>query len=132
MIGAFLLIYAAAAPLQVPSARDLYIGCSLFVRQDDVLRDSDGRTRPYSATTCGLQAIMAITDREGRSNTKDNRLRFCLPGTAEASRDPATAMAYAYIDYFERVGSRLPGTDGRYVYVAAMIDKWPCPLSATR
>jgi hypothetical protein len=117
---------ASALPRPLPNARELYVGCSLYVRGDDVAKGRDGYATNYSSVICGFQSLAAIANRESMIAGKNNALRFCLPKTAEATQDPTRAMAYAYLDYFERIGSRMADKDGATVFIVAMIDKWPC------
>lgn len=117
---------AQTIPGTKPSARDLYIGCSLLVNDNDVLKDSLGNIERYSAAACALQGFIAITNREGWSKDKDNKYRFCLPKTSEASQNPSRAMAYAYLEYFEAHSRRIAAEDGQTNYTIAMIFKWPC------
>lgn len=120
-------------PLPVPTVRDLYVGCNLAVQRTDVPKRADGRFERFSAAWCGMAALKAIANREGQQPAHKG-YTFCLPKTAEISTDPARAMAFAYIDYYERYSgyfeTRNPGTlssDGETFYLAAMIKKWPCP-----
>lgn len=113
-------------PEPAPTARELYVGCYLATERDDVLQNSFGKIRRYSASRCEGYAIEAIVYREGRSGAKDNKYRFCLPKTAQASQSPVIAMAYAYVDYYEATASRTPTMDGVTAYLTAMIVKWPC------
>lgn len=122
-----------ALPPAPPTARDLYVGCYLYVHGNDVPKDTTGHAENYSASWCGLAAIKAVTYREGEQ-PEHKGLTFCLPKTSEMSTDPARAMAFAYLDYYEKYISyfetKRPGTpsaDGETFYTAAMISRWPCP-----
>jgi hypothetical protein len=117
---------AQSIPEPKPTARDLYVGCSLLVNDNDVLRNSSGKAERYSAARCAGQGLSAITYREGWSQDKDNKYRFCLPKTPEASQNPTRAMAYAYLEYFEANSFRVAAEDGQTNYTIAMIVKWPC------
>jgi hypothetical protein len=113
-------------PKPKPTARDLYIGCSLFVRHTDVASDGTGLSRPFSAAYCGSYSVAARALLGGRVKVGDNSRRFCLPNDAQTAQEPAQVMAYAYIDFFEnRVGHMATGP-GFEAYLAAMIVKWPC------
>ncbi|MBW6528718.1 hypothetical protein KZ813_17895 [Sphingomonas sp. RHCKR7] len=68
-------------------------------------------------------SIQAIVHRESKDAPEPH---FCLPRSAELESSPPDMMAYAYIDFFERRGSALSGSDGRAEYIAAMVAKWPC------
>ena len=109
-----------------PTARDIYVGCSLFVNDADVPKDENGHFRAFSGERCALYSLLAIRDRESKVVGKDNRLRFCLPHTAEVSQNPARAMAYTYIEFFETRSATLADKPGNTAYVLAMISKWPC------
>jgi hypothetical protein len=114
-------------PTPEPTARDVYVSCWLYVNNADVPKDAAGKLQPFSSERCGVYSLVAITYREGRSKTEDNRYRFCLPNTAELSTDSPRAMAFAYVDYFESRAAQLASKDGKTAYTAAMILKWPCP-----
>lgn len=111
-------------PQPRPSARDMYVSCYLLVRREPVSRGPDGSRPSYAPETCTLMSLAAIRDRESAAAPKPH---FCLAMTAEVEKSPPDAMAYAYLDFFERRGSALAGLDGRAAYIAAMISRWPCP-----
>ena len=109
-----------------PTARDVYVGCFLYLKGTDVALGPGGHNERFSGPMCGLQALGAIAHREGRIEGHNNKLRFCLPKIAEMGSDPVRAMANVYLDYFESVGSRQASADGQLAYTAALIMKWPC------
>lgn len=125
MIG-LLALLLQTAEVAAPTPRDLYVSCYLYVNQA-ALSSGNGGREPYNPVTCGLLVLSAIANREGRS--VKSSYRFCLPKTAEVNTAPDRAIAFAYIDYFENVASRIPIEDGRAAFVAALIRKWPCPPS---
>lgn len=113
-----------SAPQSRLSAREMYVSCYLLVRREPVARGADGSRPPYAPENCSMMSLAAIRDRESAAAPKPH---FCLTMTAEVEKSPPDAMAYAFLDFFERRGSTLAGLDGRAAYVAAMISKWPCP-----
>jgi hypothetical protein len=117
---------AQEMPRSTSTARDIYIGCGLFVRGKDVTRDEQGHQELYSGAQCALYSLMAIGQRQGRRNGEDNRQRFCLPQVYEIRQEPTRAMAYAYIEFFESRPSVLADWSGIDAYMAGMISKWPC------
>ena len=112
-------------PTPKPTARDLYVGCYLYVHRYDVPKDDDGRPQIFSAAWCSLAAIKAISYREGKRPEHKGHT-FCLPKTAELSTDPARAMAFAYMDYYESIVNGIENVDGELAYTVAMIKRWPC------
>jgi hypothetical protein len=110
-------------PAPVPTARDLYVGCFLFVNLDGDLRDESGRASPYSMQVCAATGMRAML-REGASAPAPNR--FCLPQTASIRSNPGREMALAYLEYFEEHASRLADQHGPSVFLSAMINRWPC------
>jgi hypothetical protein len=96
----------------------------LYVSKTDVPKDAHDRLQRVSGMWCGLNSVLAIRDYEGAG--RERRHKFCLPDTGIESQDPATAMAYAYIDYYEQNASFVAAKDGGLIYTAAMIVKWPC------
>lgn len=115
-----------ALPRPDPTPRDIYVGCYLYLQGIELPRDDQGLARPYSAARCGGLAVLAIARREGRVPGQRNDLRFCLPDTADVDTDPARAMAAAYIDWYERTGSRMPQREYAGAFTIAMISRWPC------
>lgn len=114
-------------PQSPPTARDVYVSCSLLVRNTDVSPSTkDGRPLPYSSTVCSLYALAAMGLREGKSAAEDNGRRWCLPKDAQSQQKTLETMAYAYIDVFESHFSRMASGPGREAFLAAMIVKWPC------
>jgi hypothetical protein len=123
-----LLIFATAiaraqpaVPPSLPTARDLYIGCSLVLRKNDV--PQAGKV-PYSAATCAVVSLEVMILHDGRDLSGGKR-RFCLPlPKDEASH--ATEMPRAYVEYYEAAGGRFAARDGKTVFIAAMLEKFPC------
>jgi hypothetical protein len=112
-----------------PTARDLYIGCYLLLRDTDVPMGSDNKPTAYSAANCGSQVLSTMTYREGAQPGQP--FRFCLPDNDESRDRPALMMAQAYVDYYERKSSRVPkDTKGSALFVVAMVDRWPCTAKA--
>jgi len=107
-----------------PTARDMYVACVLFLNQVDVPLDSEGKTRLYSARRCDIDGLPEIATRHGRRIS--NLDTFCLPHSSEVNSDPRRAMALAYVDYYEKIGSASSFFDGAGSFLLAMIDKWPC------
>lgn len=116
---------AQSLPAPKPTARDLYVGCYLMVHRTDVPKDNNGHPEVFSADWCGLAAIKAITYREG-DRPEHKGYTFCLPKTAEMGTDPARAMAFAYMDWYESIVTGIEDKDGESAYVVSLIKKWPC------
>ena len=116
-------------PSPEPTARDLYVSCSLQVRDIDIPKASDGKLQAIDPTRCTLNALAALGLRSGRTEGSDNSRRFCLPRDAQSQQQTANVMAYAYIDFFEQRITHIeggPGKPGKEAFLAAMIVKWPC------
>lgn len=112
-------------PPAQPTARDMYVSCFLFVHQDDVPKSNNGTFPSYSGGRCGAVSLRLISSREGAART--TAYRFCLDHSSATRSDPANAMAYAYLDYFESHPALTGNQDGTAMYLFAMIDRWPCP-----
>lgn len=128
-VVAVLVAFAAQAGAQeIPrpkaTPKDVYVSCYLLVRDKAVNPDLGGVDPPYQSTTCAAFALLSIATREGAPATV--RYRFCLPDDAYTSAEPAKAMAYAYIDWFEKLGFAVKDDNGAAAFVFAMIDRWPC------
>jgi hypothetical protein len=113
-----------------PTGRDLYIGCSLYLKKTMIAPSASGMSFPHSAERCAGVGILALVQREGAKG--NDKYRFCLPKTADVRSDPTSAFAAAYVDFFEKTGTRLADTDGLAAMVLAAIDKWPCPTTSGR
>lgn len=125
LLTALLMQSGQPGPM-MPSARDLHTGCHLLLQGTDVPK-RDGKAELFSGVVCSALELSAIAKREGAVESGDNRLRFCLPKTVEASTNSDRAMAAAYIDWYEQQPARANQMDGPIAFVVAMIDRWPCP-----
>lgn len=119
------LAHAADLPEAPPTARDMYVSCYLLANDTDVFDKPNGKHEKFSATWCGARAIAEIATHEG--NGVQSKFKFCLDRDAATRTDPAKAMAYAYLDFYERADLRDRNADGRAAYLFAMVARWPCP-----
>jgi hypothetical protein len=111
------------------SSRDLYISCSLLVRDIEIPPRKDGQMEIIDPKICMLHALTNLTLMNGRVKDSDSSRRFCLPNDAQSQQQTANVMAYAYIDFFETRVTRMeggPGKPGKEAFLAALIVKWPC------
>jgi hypothetical protein len=129
ILGSAVQANAQDVPKPQPTARDLYVSCSLQVRDIDIPMDKEGQLHRVDPTICTLNAFAAMGLRSGRTEGGDNSRRFCLPNDAQSQQQTANVMAYAYIDFFETRVTRMeggPGKPGKEAFLAALIVKWPC------
>ena len=93
-----------------PSARNIYIGCRQFVA---------GQATEL-ATWCAAVAGVALTSSDA----------WCPPPSAGISVEDYGPMISTYLGYYERNAPRLGRTNGRSAFLAALIERWPCPGTA--
>lgn len=115
-------------PRPAPTARDLYLGCSLLIRDETLSAETydDRSQKPYSAISCGLAAFVAL----GYENRikPGNEWVYCLPRNASTSTgvNQQKTMAMAYVDFYERIGRAKPDMAGFDMMLYAFKDTWPC------
>jgi hypothetical protein len=114
----------APGPLRTATTAEMYVSCFLFVH-DAPVPNVLARPPAYSGETCGLASIAAIMRYEGQGGALPNA-RFCLPNTGAERADPARAMAYTFIEYFE-THANIAALRGFVGYVVAMRERYPCP-----
>jgi hypothetical protein len=105
-----------------PSARELYIGCSLVVRGDELDRPLDtGRApRKHSAATCMLETSYQLTFFSRKPEG------FCPPSNASFDGNPNREMAGIFVQWFERYARRAAPFKGQTTMLLALKEKWPC------
>lgn len=113
-----------ALPPQKPTARELYIGCSLFVRDADIAQKAETSLQAFSAERCALTAFMAL--KYWRQITPGTDWEYCIPTTASISADRGKAIANAYLDFYEKYGRVKPEEDGLTIMLYGLKETWPC------
>ncbi len=128
LLACLFLLTSPAAVAQTDHTRatggDMYVSCYLYAHNTDVPKRSDGSAEIFSGEMCGLTTIALIVNREGQR--PGMQYTFCLPRTAEFQTDPARAMAFAYLDYYDSRGANMRDATGRQLLLLAMVDRWPC------
>jgi len=112
---------AHAEALKLPTGREMYVGCYLFVQGKDVPSTNDDDLEPYSAASCFLTAGAAA---EAEASKAGQSRFFCLPSTTAVN--PYRDMALAYIEFYEASGSKMAELSSLGVMRAALLVKWPC------
>lgn len=108
-------------PAPKPSARDLYVACYLYLRDEAVISKSAG----YHPMGCAAAALSGMVYREGQS--QPSKYKFCLPSDAAVEADIPKAMAAAYLDGFDELPPAARRGDGAAAFVVVLMRKWPCP-----
>ncbi len=106
-----------------PTARDLYVGCSLLIHRAEL----KGANEPsFSPNSCSRAINGAYLYNDGRSKTDPDA--FCPPKTAAYRADFREAAASAYIDYLEgrAKGILMLDADGTAAMVMALQAQWRC------
>lgn len=138
-VWALALLSAAQNPLverapASPVARETYVGCSLLVR-GVYLADSHGEgerggARWFDATGCFWVAVRALTEHTGDPASgagSHSTPAFCLPESLNVSVHDVRPLASAYLAYFERRAGEIADRPAFPVFLAAMLERWPCP-----
>lgn len=115
------------SPPVSPTARDLYIGCSLYLRGTEIADTKSGKTPPYSALACGVVAFNAFG--YSRSIKPGNEWEYCIPENAGWAADPVRALATAYVDTYERLRFPEPNKQGLTMMLYMFKINWPCANS---
>lgn len=120
--------FAQDLPAPTPTAQDMYVACYLLSRRTDVPQGADGKPELFSMSYCGVAALGAIANIEGR---RDRQYHYCLPSSSQARSDPATVMAHGYLDWFERRAPNLAdapaqANNGMQAFYFAMTEQFPC------
>lgn len=114
-------------PPVAPTARDLYIGCNLYIRDTEVTDRDKRHAPPYSAEACSLIAFMAFG--YSRKIKPGNEWEYCVPEDATWAADPVRAMATKYVDTYERYRFPDPNKHGLTMMLYMFKIGWPCPRS---
>lgn len=106
-----------------PTARDLYVGCSLLVHRAELKGTTDPSFGPRS---CSSAIAGAYLYNEGRPKTDPHA--FCPPQTAAYRAGVHEAAASAYIDFVEGnpKGIALLDADGTAALIIALRSQWSC------
>lgn len=107
-----------------PSARDLYIGCSLYIRDTEVAYTDKRRAPPYSAFACSTVAFLAYGYL--RKIKPGNEWEYCTPEGAGWAADPMRALASEYVDGYECVRFPDPNKQGLTMMLYMFKIGWPC------
>ena len=104
------------------SARELFVGCSLLLRGDELENSLDSQKAPkhHSAVTCTLETGYQLTFFSGKSEG------FCPPKDAGFVGNPIAAVAGVYLAWFERYAERVASLNGRPAMLLALKTTWPC------
>jgi hypothetical protein len=113
--------FAAVSSSQIPTARELYVGCYLLVQGKDVPEAKGAAPDPYSAASCLM--VVGIGAEHEAAKPEAERT-FCLPSIIAAN--PYRDMALAYLDFYEATGGKLAAKNSIEVASAAFAAKWPC------
>jgi hypothetical protein len=115
------------APPVTPTARDLYIGCSLYIRDKEIANATKVPGLAYSAEACSLVAFMAYG--YSRAIKPGNEWEYCVPENAAWAADPVRALATAYVDTYEKF--RVPNLNKQGLTTMLYMFKlnWPCAKS---
>jgi len=115
---------ALKMPTVPPTARDLYIGCSLYLRETETDDVKEAYTPPHSALACAGVAFNAF----GYSSAikPGNEWEYCTPQTAAFKADPLRALVAAYVDAYERLRFPEPNKQGLTMMLYMLKISWPC------
>jgi hypothetical protein len=105
-----------------PTAGDLQLACQRYL--SGTRGDSGDLVNNRSPAMCVVMSDAAIRSREGA--VPGGEARFCLPDSPGMRANPANSMARAYLTFYEARARYLEEKDGALIYVAAMINSWPC------
>ncbi|MBS7670995.1 hypothetical protein [Croceicoccus gelatinilyticus] len=78
--------------------------------------------KPISPVACAWVGLQAAAASEGDSPI----FTYCAVGDLAYDSDPPTAMARAFIQYFESHGEELQGQMGLTAFAKALLHTWPC------
>lgn len=112
---------AVASSSNIPTARELYVGCYLLVQGKDVPEAKGPAPDPYSAAAC-LMIVGIGAEREAAKPEEERT--FCVPSIIAGN--PYREMALAYLDFYEATEGKLAERSSIDVARAAFIAKWPC------
>jgi hypothetical protein len=114
-------------PPATPTARDLYIGCSLFIRSTEVAYTDKHHAPPYSAIACSLTALMAFG--YSRKIKPGNEWEYCVPENADWAAEPGRVLATRYVESYEHYRFPDPNKQGLTMMLYLFKLAWPCPKS---
>jgi hypothetical protein len=114
-------------PPSTPTARDVYIGCSLAIRNTEVANVRKDFAPPYSAIACGLVAFSALG--YSRKIKPGNEWEYCMPENAAMAANPLNAMATEYVNLYEHYRFPDPDKQGLTMMLYMFKIGWPCAKS---
>jgi Rap1a immunity proteins len=116
-----------------PTARETYVGCSLYVRgvslHDSQPEGERGYARWFDASGCYLVAARALSEHTIDRRETGNRTvspRFCPPENLNLSVHDVRPLASAYLAYFEHNARKVADRPAFPVFLQAMTETWPC------
>ena len=114
-----------------PTAREIYVACSLYVRGVGLVHDRPDAERTYwiDSAGCYVTAVRALTLHTGNRTTGTGSRRtppFCPPDDLNVSVHDVRPLAAAYLAYFERHAVEVAERPAFPVLLQAMIERWPC------
>ena len=114
-------------PTASPTARDLYIGCSLLLRDTETTNVEEGYAPPYSAIACASVVFNAY----GYSSKikPGNEWEYCTPEGAAFQANRMNAIAAAYVDTYEELRFPEPNKQGLTMMLYMLKTAWPCSSS---
>ena len=110
------------AASNIPTARELYVGCYLLVQGKDVPLAKGASPDPYSAASCLM--VVGVGAETEAAKPQSARL-FCIPSLIAAN--PYRDMALAYVGFYEATNGKLADMNSIQAARAAFVAKWPCP-----
>lgn len=110
-----------APNLNAPSARDLYVGCYLVIKGDELAhKERIGSSKAYSADRCVMQSALTMAMFRNKPDG------FCPQANVEFEADPIRSMASMYLAFYESRAAGAGSLGGSGVMLYAAQQKWPC------
>ena len=106
------------------NARDLYIGCSLYLRDNEVKPVLDGQYPTYSSITCATTAFNAMGYSKAIKPRSD--WDYCIPKDASTSASPIRAIIGTYVNFYEKYGVGDRDMQGLTMMLYSLKSTWPC------
>ena len=114
-----------------PTAREIYVACSLHVRGVALVHDRPDPDRTYwiDSAGCHATALRALTLHVGDRTTGAGSRRtppFCPPEALNLSVHDTRPLAAAYLAWFEQHAPEVAERPAFPAFLRAMIEQWPC------
>jgi hypothetical protein len=114
-----------------PSAREIYVACSLHIREVGLIhaRPNPESTFWIDSAGCYWTAVRALSLHTGDRTTGAGSNRtpsFCPPESLNVSVHDVRPLAAEYLIYFERHAAEVAERPAFPVFLRAMIERWPC------